>query len=125
MVTNPEQASQLARLTAKSNPEATADFLEEDMKSDLRPALNKDMVPTLVLAPVPPKAGPNYPPFMQNMTPKELSATIVQFYEGLLSGAPRATVTPIANSLHFAMIDEPQTVNDAIAQFLKRITAHN
>jgi pimeloyl-ACP methyl ester carboxylesterase len=119
LVTDPAQASQIARLTAKSNPAAAADFLEEDMKSDLRPALNKDTVPTLVLAPVPQKAGPQYPPFMQTMTAKELSAATVQFYEGLVSGAPHATVTPIANSLHFAMIDEPQAVNDAIAQFLK------
>src|SRR4029077_6620785 len=121
MVTDPSQASQVAHLTAKSDPAATADFLEEDMKSDLRPALNKDTVPTLVLAPVPPKAGPQYPPFMQTMTPKELSATIVQFYEGLLPGAPHATVTPIATALHYEMIDQPQAVNDAIAQFLKKL----
>ena len=121
MVTDSTEASQVAHLTANSNPVATADFLEEDMKSDLRPGLTKDTVPTLVLAPVPTKAGPQYPPFMQSMTPKELSATIVQFYEGLLTGAPHATVMPVANSLHYATIDQPRAVNEAIEQFLKQV----
>lgn len=122
MVSDSVRAAQVARLTAKSDPVATADFLEEDMKSDLRPTLNKDTVPTLVLAPVPSKAGPEYPPFMQTMTPKELSAAVVQFYEGLVTGAPHVTVKPIANSLHYATIDQPQAVNDAIAYFLKGTT---
>jgi pimeloyl-ACP methyl ester carboxylesterase len=121
MVTDPAQASHIASLTSKSNPAATADYVEEMMDADLRPSLAKDSVPTLVLAPVPSKPSPEYPPFMQNMTPKELSATLMQFYQTLLVGAPHASVAPIANSLHFAMIDQPQAVNDAIATFLKSV----
>ncbi|HEV2038261.1 MAG TPA: alpha/beta fold hydrolase [Candidatus Eremiobacteraceae bacterium] len=118
MVTDQSAASAVAALTSKSDPAATGEYVDEMLRADLRPALAKDTTATLVLAPIPQKAGPDYPRFMQTMTPAQLGATVVQFYTGLLTGAPHVTVVPIANSLHFATIDQPAKVNDAIDEFL-------
>lgn len=95
----------VAALVAKSDPKALAAWGEADLVSDLRAALKKANVPILELMPY---ASPS--PYSKEQT--------LAFYRLLLAGAPNAEVIPVEGARHFAMLDQPQAVDDAIAQFL-------
>ncbi|MGH7708474.1 MAG: alpha/beta fold hydrolase [Vulcanimicrobiaceae bacterium] len=94
-----------AALEATSDPKAVAAWLVADLDADLRPQLSAISIPFLELAPYAPPA-----PFTQVQK--------VDFYQSLVQGAPHVTVEPIPNARHFAMLDQPQAVDDALAQFL-------
>jgi pimeloyl-ACP methyl ester carboxylesterase len=38
-----------------------------------------------------------------------------------MSGTPKLELAPIENARHFAMIDQPQAVNEALRRFLKTL----
>jgi pimeloyl-ACP methyl ester carboxylesterase len=48
-------------------------------------------------------------------------ASKVGYYTELMSGTPRLNVVGIPGARHFAMIDQPQRVTDAIRTFLKSL----
>ncbi|HXM18762.1 MAG TPA: alpha/beta hydrolase [Candidatus Tumulicola sp.] len=118
LITDPQKVSQVASLAAKSDPDATAQYLEEMLQADLRPALGTIKVPVLALAPVPDKVPADWPDYAKAMTPDQLTQAIVQFDGSLMGGATSVTVKPIANARHFAMIDQPEAVNKALTDFL-------
>jgi pimeloyl-ACP methyl ester carboxylesterase len=118
LITDPQKVAQVATLAGKSDPSATAQYLEEMLQADLRPALGGIKVPVLALAPVPDKVPADWPDYIKAMTPDQLTQAIVQFDGSLMGGDAGVTVKPVANSRHFAMIDQPDAVNKALADFL-------
>jgi pimeloyl-ACP methyl ester carboxylesterase len=79
---------------------------------DLRPALPKISAPILLIAPY----------FEADASARELTAeTKKAYYAALMEAAPKAEVVMVAPARHFAMIDQPEQVNDAIRRFLKSL----
>lgn len=106
------KADDLARLTARSDPAAAADFAGAVLALDLRPGLPKVRAPLLMLV-------PSYDPDDAAMggTANEKLA----YYRELMAGTPKLDVQRIDNARHFAMLDQPRAVNDALRQFLKTL----
>ncbi|MCC6072492.1 alpha/beta fold hydrolase [Massilia sp. GCM10020059] len=106
------RADELAKLTARSDPAATVQYMAAVMGQDLRPGLPQVKAPVLVLA-----------PFLQldANDPNAGMASKVGYYTELMSGTPRVNVVGIPGARHFAMIDQPQRVTDAIRAFLKSL----
>lgn len=104
---DPQLVAPAAKLEARSDPKAVAAWLAEDLRADLRPAMNRAGVPILEIAPYDPAGGS---PFTQEQT--------VAFYRSLLAGAPNATVVALAPARHFAMLDQPDAFYAQVTQFL-------
>ncbi|RSZ61012.1 alpha/beta hydrolase [Massilia atriviolacea] len=106
------RADELARLSARSDPGAVLQYMAETFAMDLRPALPKITAPVLLIAPY----------FEADASQHELSAeTKKAYYAALIEAAPKAEVVTVAPARHFAMIDQPEQVNDAIRRFLKTL----
>lgn len=97
-----------AALEARSDPKGIAAWIGADLSRDLRPYLAQIAVPFDELMPY---AKPS--PYSE--------AQSLAFYQSLVADAPHVTVVPIENARHFAMLDQPQAVDDAIAQFLAQV----
>lgn len=104
-VLNSDLVEPAAKLEATSDPKAVGAWMAQDLRHDLRPGLPKMDVPFLEILPYAPS----------NAYTKEQT---VGFYRALVSGAPNIDVAVIDNARHFAMLDQPQAVDDAITRFL-------
>lgn len=106
------RADELAKLTARSDPAATVQYMATVMGQDLRPGLPQITAPVLVLA-----------PFFEldANDPNAGMASKVGYYTELMSGTPRLRVVGIPGARHFAMFDQPQRVTGAIRSFLKSL----
>jgi pimeloyl-ACP methyl ester carboxylesterase len=45
----------------------------------------------------------------------------LDYYRGLMNGTPKLEVITVAPARHFAMIDQPQQVHDAIRKYLNAL----
>jgi pimeloyl-ACP methyl ester carboxylesterase len=107
------KADDLAQLTGRSDPVAVANYMAAVLALDLRPGLPKIQAPVLVLAPW---YGPD------SAALGGISAgDKVAYYRELMAGTLRLDVVQIDNARHFAMIDQPAAVNDALRTFLKKL----
>ena len=106
------KADDVARLTSRSDPIAVADYAAAVMARDLRPGLANIRVPVLVLAPT---YGPDAA--LTGMSGSDK----VAYYRELMTGTSKLDVKPIDNARHFAMLDQPRAVNDALRQFLNNL----
>ncbi|MFC5478341.1 alpha/beta fold hydrolase [Massilia suwonensis] len=107
------KADDIARLTSRSDPQAVAAYVGAVMEQDLRPGLSTIQAPVLVLAPF---YGPD------SAAQGGISASDkVAYYRELMTGTPKLDVVQIDNARHFAMIDQPAAVNDALRTFLKKL----
>ncbi|MBV9699699.1 MAG: alpha/beta hydrolase [Candidatus Eremiobacteraeota bacterium] len=113
-VRSPQDVEAIAPLVAKSDPAATGRWFQEDVLLDLRPALPKAAVPIQLLVPFDAAADSQY-----HIPSAEAKRS---FYAGIVKGAPDVTLTVIPDARHFAMYDQPQAVNSAIADFLSKVT---
>jgi pimeloyl-ACP methyl ester carboxylesterase len=106
------RADEIAKLTARSDPASTVQYMAAVMAQDLRPGLAQIKAPVLVLA-----------PFFETDTNDQNAsmANKVGYYTELMSGVPKLSVVGIPGARHFAMIDQPQRVTDAISSFLKSL----
>ena len=106
------RADELAKLTARSDPAAMVQYMATVMAQDLRPGLAQIKAPVLVLA-----------PFLEldSADPNAGMASKLAYYTELMSGTPKLSVVGIPGARHFAMIDQPQRVTDAIRNFLKSL----
>jgi pimeloyl-ACP methyl ester carboxylesterase len=111
-VTDMGKADDLAQLTARSDPAAVAAYMGAVLALDLRPGLPKISAPVLVLAP---SYGPDEATTGMSGTDK------MAYYRELMAGTPKLEVAPIDNARHFAMLDQPRAVHDALRQFLKTL----
>lgn len=106
------RADELAKLSARSDPGAVLQYMAETFAMDLRPALPKISAPLLLVAPY----------FEADSSTHELTAeTKKAYYAALIEGTPKAEVVMVTPARHFAMIDQPEQVNDAIRRFLKTL----
>lgn len=106
------KADDLARLTARSDPAAAAAYVSAVLALDLRPGLPGIRAPVLVLAP---SYGPDDAAAGMSASDK------LAYYRELMTGTPMLEVATIDNARHFAMLDQPRAVHDALRQFLKKL----
>jgi pimeloyl-ACP methyl ester carboxylesterase len=110
------KADDLARLSSRSDPASVALYAADDVQLDLRPGLKTITAPVLLLAPwfdldSAAQAGQ-----------QQITETVkADYYKSLMDGTPRLQVQTIAPARHFAMIDQPEKVIDAIRSFLKTL----
>lgn len=97
-----------AALEARSDPAGIGAWIGADLATDLRPDLAQITIPLVELMPY---AQPS--PYTQAQT--------FAFYQSLIAGAPHGSVVVITNARHFAMLDQPQAVDDAIAALLNQV----
>ncbi len=114
MMTSKDDIVQVAPLIAKSDPQATAAWMSEDLTTDLRPGLRNAGIPLLEVAP--------YDPTLENAMFASAQAKSA-YYAGLLNGAPTAKVVVVGGSRHFVMYDQPQGLHAAIAGFIREQAA--
>jgi pimeloyl-ACP methyl ester carboxylesterase len=107
------KADDLARLTGRSDPAAVAAYVGAVLALDLRPGLAQIQAPVLMLSPF---YGPD-----SAALGGISSADKVAYYRELMTGTPKLEVAPIDNARHFAMIDQPRAVHDALRRFLKTL----
>lgn len=111
-VIDPAMAERLAKLSSRSDPAATAEYMAEALMIDLRPRLARISVPVLVISPYNAADGA-----ARNMS----EAAKTAYYKSLMAGTPRAEVISISPARHFAMFDQPGLVREAIAGFLQKL----
>jgi pimeloyl-ACP methyl ester carboxylesterase len=108
------KADDLAKLTARSDPASVAQYMADDLKLDLRPGLKNIVAPVLLIAP-----WFDLDKTVQGQTITQ--ADKLEYYRGLMAGTPKLEVATVAPARHFAMIDQPQQVNDAIRKYLSSL----
>jgi pimeloyl-ACP methyl ester carboxylesterase len=108
------KADDLAKLTSRSDPASTAQYMADDLMLDLRPGLKNIQGPVLLIAP-----WFDLDNTVQGQTITEDNKR--DYYRALMAGTPKLEVVTVAPARHFAMIDQPQAVNDAIRTFLSRL----
>jgi pimeloyl-ACP methyl ester carboxylesterase len=109
-VTDIVRADEMAKLTARSDPMATMDYMSSILALDLRPGLAGIKVPVLLMAPW---FDADASVIGMSMPDK------VSYYKTLVAGTPKVEVIGISGARHYAMIDQPDAVADAIAGYLK------
>lgn len=103
------KADDLALLTGRSDPASTGQYAADVLELDLRPGLKNIQAPVLVISPY----------FDADGSQQGLTANAkADYYRSLLQGAPKVEVVTVAPARHFAMIDQPQQVNDALRKYL-------
>jgi pimeloyl-ACP methyl ester carboxylesterase len=113
-VVDMSMADDLAKLTSRSDPASVAQYMADDLKLDLRPGLKNIQGPVLMIAP-----WFDLDNTVQGQTITEENKR--DYYRVLMAGTPKLEVVTVAPARHFAMIDQPQAVNDAIRTFLSRL----
>jgi pimeloyl-ACP methyl ester carboxylesterase len=106
----PELVEPVARLQARSDPKAMAEWMREDLSDDLRSDLGKITIPLLEIMPYDPGDGKQPPMYTREQT--------LDFYKSLVAGAPKASVVAIAPARHFVMLDQPEAFYQAVTRFL-------
>jgi pimeloyl-ACP methyl ester carboxylesterase len=110
------KADDLARLSARSDPASVAQYAADDIALDLRPGLKSITAPVLVLVPyfdLDSAAQAGQQPITEPVK--------LDYYRSLMDGTPRLQVQAVSPSRHFAMIDQPDKVTEAIRAFLKTL----
>jgi pimeloyl-ACP methyl ester carboxylesterase len=103
------KADDLALLTGRSDPASVGQYAADVLELDLRPGLKNIQAPVLVISPF----------FDLDAGPQGLTANAkADYYRSLVQGAPKIDVVTVEPARHFAMIDQPQQVNDAIRRYL-------
>jgi pimeloyl-ACP methyl ester carboxylesterase len=120
MITAPAEAIRAALASAKSDPGATAEYVDEMLRADLRPDLELVKTPLLEIAPVP--AAKDLPPLyvqaMATMNAAQLAATYSTYDRRLFPGATTLRIAPISDSRHFVMFDQPAAFEAALDAFV-------
>lgn len=106
------KAADLARLTARSDPAAVADYTADVLALDLRPGLANIKAPVLLVAPY---FEPDASQEGQSLKSK------VEDYRDLMKGTPKVDVVAISPSRHFVMIDQPRQLADTIRRYLQSL----
>lgn len=106
------QADELAKLSARSDPASVGRYVADVLNEDLRPGLKTLQAPVLLIAPF-----HDLDDAQRGITEEAKTG----YYRSLADGAPRLQVTSVSPARHFAMIDQPQQVEDLIRGFLKTL----
>lgn len=115
----PQLAARCASMNARSDIRASAQYMAEDLASDLRPGLKHAHVPILEISPY------YAPDFMKaaamSQQPVMTEQQKTAYYQSLLANAPDAKVVSISPSRHYVMLDQPAKFQQALADFLKNL----
>jgi pimeloyl-ACP methyl ester carboxylesterase len=121
-VTDPALAQRVIDLCAQSDQKTVAEYFKELFAADLRPALPKLTVPTLLIAPNPGLPLPSYIPAQgASMTLDDRRNYVVALYNQLMVAAPDVRVVAIDNARHFVMLDQPDAFIAALNAFLANL----
>jgi pimeloyl-ACP methyl ester carboxylesterase len=110
------KADDLARLSARSDPASAGLWAADDVALDLRPGLAGIAAPVLVLVPyfdLDATAQAGQQPITESVK--------LDYYRSLMQGTPKLQVAAVSPARHFAMIDAPDKVIEAIRTFLKAL----
>ena len=113
-VIDPQLALRYAPMNARSDIKASAEYMAEDLASDLRPGLKNANVPILEIAPY-------YAPDFSHPPMQMSEAQKTAYYQSLLANAPNARVVSISPSRHYVMLDQPAKFQQALNDFLKSL----
>jgi pimeloyl-ACP methyl ester carboxylesterase len=106
------KADDLAKLSGRSDPKSVGQYAADVLNLDLRPGLKSIQAPVLVLAPW----------FDLDAAQQGLQESAkADYYRALAEGTPRLQVATISPARHFAMIDAPRQVEEAIRAYLKSL----
>jgi pimeloyl-ACP methyl ester carboxylesterase len=109
-VTDMARADELAKLTSKSDAVAVTKYMVDALSLDLRDSLPAIKAPVLVISPY----------FEMDAAQQQMTQEgKTEYYRTLMKGTPDVKVVSVSPARHFAMIDQPQMVNDAIRAYLK------
>lgn len=115
-VIDPQLAARLAPLVARSNAQATADYMAADLAAEYRPDLKQAHVPILEISPY---YAPDWAAAAaMGKRPVTTEAQKAVYYQSLLANAPDAKVVSIAPSRHFVMFDQPAKFRRVLDGFL-------
>ncbi len=106
MVTSPANRDLTLGWVMASDRHVVAQAMYEDMVTDLRPDLGAIKTPAVLIFPTNAAAGQN-----PDMTEA--------FYKTSYAGLANLSLVRIDNSLHFAMLDQPEAFNTALEAALK------
>ena len=116
-VMHEDTADTLAPMLARSDPEAVAQYLGEDLTLDFRAALPDIKVPVLLITPYNPADG-------QRMNPPHTQADKVAYYRTLMQGTPQLEVVAITPARHFVMFDQPEAFLNILSSYVDHMAAH-
>lgn len=106
------KADELARLSARSDPGAVAQYMADVLALDLRPGLARIGAPVLVVAPY----------FEPDASQDGLAEPAkLAYYKSLMAGTPKLEVAAISPARHFAMFDQPRKLADIIRRYLNAL----
>lgn len=105
------RADDLALMSSKSDPVAVMDYMAAIVELDLRDRLSAIKAPVLMLVPY---FAPDGEYAQVNQAQK------VEYYKTLMSGTPRLELVPVSPARHFAMLDQPEQVAQAMRSFLRQ-----
>lgn len=103
------KADAMAKLSSRSDPASVANYAGAILALDLRADLPKITAPVLVIAPY------------FDVDHQKAGITLEakgEYIRKLMTGTPKLQVVTVSPARHFAQIDQPQQVNDAIAKFM-------
>jgi len=111
-VIDPQLAVRYAPMNARSDIKASAEYMADDLASDLRSGLKSANVPILEISPY---NAPDFshPPMIMSEAQK------TAYYQSLLANAPNTKVVSISPSRHFVMLDQPAKFQQTLDNFLK------
>ena len=109
-----EQAEHYAFLNARSDIKATAQYMAEDLVSDLRPGLKNATVPILEISPYKDSDFSTGPMKMSEQQKAD-------YYKSLLANAPNAKVVSISPARHFVMLDQPAKFQQVLDGFIASV----
>jgi|SRR5579884_348692 len=115
LITSKSDIDAIAPLVARSDPKATAQWVQSDMLLDLRPQLPRVTIAMLEIAPFDPQFDPAGPAKLGSAAAKQA------YYASLLPGAAHAKVEVVEPSRHFIMYDRPQQLHDLLTAFLASV----
>lgn len=107
LVNDPAAQKLVAASSATSDRAVVVEAMVEDMQTDMRGAVAKMEMPTLVLY--------EYDPAMQQPNPAAFEAAMKAGYQPM----PHVTLVKIEGSRHFIMYDQPTKFDAAVEEFLK------
>lgn len=111
-VVDVQLADKIAALSAQSDPVATAEYMADLFRLDLRKDLPAINVPLAIVSPY----------YALDFAGSNLSAEAKHaYYEGLMKGTPKLRMVPIAGARHFPMYDQAQVFQEKLAEFINSL----
>lgn len=105
------KADDLAQMTGRTDPRVVADYIAEVVQLDVRAAMPSLTSTVTVIA-----------PFYEEDNSDQVDGTAERkqaYYRDLMAGVPKLNVIVASPARHYAMIDQPQQVVDAIRRHLQ------